>query len=241
MTDRADLLTAADWKVSTGFVLVGVFVLASVVSGVVVGAARSVDLGQPAMTWVVGGAVCAVYVAVLLVLWGLARHKHLSVSEAYGMRPAPAAEVFGIAMGVGLIGQTVSIAWGIATQLLGLKLSGWDTDLTRILPATPLGITFLAVATVMLAPLAEEMVFRGVLFSSTAHEWGVVWGVVVSSVVFGLIHFLPHAIPPVTVFGMMLALVFLRTRSLWVAVATHAAFNAIALTLAYTVRAAGRL
>lgn len=241
MTDRGDSLTAARWNVSTGLALVGVFVLASVASGMAVGAARSAHVGQPALTWVVGGAVCGVYLVILLVLWALARYKHLSIAEAYGMRPAPAAEVFGIAMGVGLLGQIVSIAWGITTRLLGLKLPGWDSDPTRLLPATPLGISLLVVATVVLAPLAEEMVFRGVLFSSTAREWGAVWGVVASSAVFGLIHFIPHAIPPVTVFGMMLAVVFLRTRSLWVAIATHAAFNAIALTLAYTVRAAGRL
>jgi membrane protease YdiL (CAAX protease family) len=81
---------------------------------------------------------------------------------------------------------------------------------------------------VVAAPVLEELLFRGALI----HRWGSCWNgraaVVVSSVLFGLLHANWLGIG---MFGLVLALLYLQTRSLWLAIAVHAFNNAVAATL----------
>jgi hypothetical protein len=115
-----------------------------------------------------------------------------------------------------------------ADEEQGLVPDGWDPE-----RAAPFVANFVVVAVV--APIVEELVYRGVGIAVTAGRVGVPAAVAVTSLAFGLAHGLVVALPILTLFGVVLALVRLRTRSLYPAVALHAAFNAIALTLAVTV------
>ncbi|MBE9158678.1 CPBP family intramembrane metalloprotease [Nodosilinea sp. LEGE 06152] len=78
---------------------------------------------------------------------------------------------------------------------------------------------------VVVAPITEEFIFRGVLL----HRWGVKWGVrpaiVLTSVLFGVLH---SNLIGLFVFGVVMSLLYLSTRSLLVPMAAHAINNAIA-------------
>lgn len=78
---------------------------------------------------------------------------------------------------------------------------------------------------VVVAPIAEEFIFRGVLL----HRWGTKWGVgpaiFLTSVLFGLLH---ANVIGLFVFGVVMALLYLSTRSLIVPIVAHAINNAIA-------------
>ncbi|PSN12484.1 CPBP family intramembrane metalloprotease [filamentous cyanobacterium CCT1] len=77
----------------------------------------------------------------------------------------------------------------------------------------------------VVAPITEEFIFRGVLL----HRWGVKWGVrpaiVLTSVLFGVLH---SNLIGLFVFGVVMSLLYLSTRSLLVPMAAHAINNAIA-------------
>ena len=75
---------------------------------------------------------------------------------------------------------------------------------------------------VVAAPVVEEVLFRGVLLHRWARRWGTTTGVVASSALFALLHqeWLGHWL-----FGVALCAVYLRTRSLWLPIAAHAANN----------------
>jgi membrane protease YdiL (CAAX protease family) len=78
----------------------------------------------------------------------------------------------------------------------------------------------------VIAPLVEELLFRGVLHRTLAHRLGIPLGTLCSSCVFGAVHGNLLAGVPVAILGAILALELERTGSIWTCVALHAAFNA---------------
>lgn len=85
---------------------------------------------------------------------------------------------------------------------------------------------FLMLVGVIAAPVVEEVLFRGILLHRWARRWGTTTGVVASSALFALLHqeWLGHWL-----FGVALCAVYLRTRSLWLPIAAHAANNFVFL------------
>lgn len=79
---------------------------------------------------------------------------------------------------------------------------------------------------VVAAPLTEELVFRGVLLRRWMHRWGPLWGIGLSSLAFGALH---HDLLGSTLFGVVMSVLYLHTRSLWIPIACHALNNGIAI------------
>jgi uncharacterized protein len=81
---------------------------------------------------------------------------------------------------------------------------------------------------VILAPLAEEFFFRGVLLHRFATKWGITAGILVSSALFGLAHVNIHSIA-IGVSFIFIAIVYLKFPSLLVPITYHAVHNLIAV------------
>ena len=93
----------------------------------------------------------------------------------------------------------------------------------------------LGVMSVLLAPLLEEMFFRGVLFralrqalGSDASRYSTALAVVISAVLFALAHGEPLQFAGLAFLGVVLAVLVQRTARLVPSVITHASFNAVA-------------
>lgn len=121
------------------------------------------------------------------------------------------------------------LLWGVVFMLaVGVVLE----PLLGLLPAPPSQIygtgfwTILAV--VVLAPLFEELICRGVVLESLRSRFGVIgaWGL--SSLFFGVIHLQPQLMVNALFMGMILGYVAIRTGSLWSAIILHAINNSIA-------------
>jgi membrane protease YdiL (CAAX protease family) len=93
------------------------------------------------------------------------------------------------------------------------------------------GIGF-AIATgillIVIAPVAEEIFFRGFLYQAFRNSFGVWPGAVLSGLVFGVIHFEFFKLVQLAILGVILALLFERTRSLWPPIMLHAINNTLA-------------
>jgi uncharacterized protein len=88
--------------------------------------------------------------------------------------------------------------------------------------------------TCLLAPLAEEVFFRGLLFPVLRSRWGTAAGVVVTGALFSLVHASgspPEALIVLFVLGAGLCLLYLRTGSLLPCIGLHALNNAIAFAV----------
>ncbi len=87
------------------------------------------------------------------------------------------------------------------------------------------------VAVVVLAPVAEELLFRGVLLRGLKERLGIVASAVISGFVFSAYHLDPVGFLPRFEIGIVLALLAWKSGSLWPAIAFHAANNALTMTL----------
>jgi membrane protease YdiL (CAAX protease family) len=110
----------------------------------------------------------------------------------------------------------------------GLVPDEWDPD-----RAAPFLANFLVVVAV--APFVEELAYRGLGFAAVRSAWGSTAAILITSVAFGLAHGLVVALPILAIFGLVLAVVRQRARSVYPAMVLHAVFNGIALIAAVTV------
>jgi CAAX protease family protein len=110
----------------------------------------------------------------------------------------------------------------------GLVPDEWDSG-----RAAPFVANFVVVAS--LGPFVEELTYRGLGFAVTRDRLGVWPAVAITAVYFGLAHGLLIALPVLTIFGVVLAVVRERTQSLYPAVLLHAIFNGMAVLLSVTV------
>ncbi|MBL8938347.1 MAG: CPBP family intramembrane metalloprotease [Archangium sp.] len=111
-------------------------------------------------------------------------------------------------------------------------LDVFDTSkLLATATTTPLEQVALVVAVVMLAPVAEELLFRGVLVQGLTERLGIVASAVMSGFIFSAYHLDPVGFLPRFEIGIVLALVVWKSGSLWPVIAAHAANNALATVL----------
>jgi membrane protease YdiL (CAAX protease family) len=108
----------------------------------------------------------------------------------------------------------------------GLTPSGWNSH-----HAAQFVASFLAIA--VLAPIVEELTFRG-LGVSLLEQWGRWFAIVAVGLLFGLAHGLVEGLPILVVLGSALAWLRLETRSVYPGILLHATFNALTLILSVT-------
>ena len=99
---------------------------------------------------------------------------------------------------------------------------------------SPFAKTLFAIGGGVLAPIGEEVYFRGFIYNCLKHRFTVPLSIVLSGAIFAAIHISPLAIPVIFLMGMFLALVYEKTKSLWVTILMHAVNNSIIFIWAAT-------
>lgn len=112
-----------------------------------------------------------------------------------------------------------------ASREQGLEPAHWE-------PSKALPFALNAAVIVLVAPLAEEMTYRG-LGLAVLLRFGPVAAVVVSAIAFAGAHGLVEGFPSLFLFGVVIAIVRLRSGSVFPGMLFHATFNGIALALAF--------
>lgn len=130
------------------------------------------------------------------------------------------------ALGYGAVGGALAILVQTASALLPIPKS---------LPIdqyfnTPAGAYLMAIFGVSLAPLVEELFFRGFLYPVIARKWGMAISVAITALAFALIHEsqLAHAWAPLLLLwcvGLVLTGVRARTRSVGAGFCIHVGYN----------------
>jgi uncharacterized protein len=166
------------------------------------------------------------------VVWLLRRRGH-RFTELVGAH-RPLGRLVGLGLGVGLltwIGSTVVVAVLVA-------ISGSDRApeqaLTGSLSDGPLQLLLAIVAAVVLAPIAEELLFRGLLHRALRRRQRLPVATAISSLAFAVVHVdvalsQPLALVGLTIVGAALAVAYERTGSLVVPVVMHAVYNGVAI------------
>ena len=177
-------------------------------------------------TWsaaVAGAVVYAVILGVVLALCaGRSRRALLALR-----RPASWPRALGLGLAV-IVGAFVLLA-----ALEPLLHAGEEQGLTpsewRPSRAPAFAANFVVV--VLVAPVVEELTFRGLGYS-LLERFGRYTAIAAIGIAFGLTHGLIAALPILSIFGAGLAYLRARTRSVYPGILVHSIFNALALTLA---------
>jgi membrane protease YdiL (CAAX protease family) len=157
--------------------------------------------------------------------------------------------LFGIATAIPVIGLTAVVANALILVFHEIPESP--------LPATGVatGLVIQLIAGAVIAPLAEEAVFRGFAISAWQRTVGEGGALVRATLLFALAHVitvsggsLPEVLGLIAVgfatripVGLALGWLFLRTRSIWAPLGLHMAFNGILLILAEVAKASGSI
>ncbi|NND05768.1 MAG: CPBP family intramembrane metalloprotease [Saprospiraceae bacterium] len=128
------------------------------------------------------------------------------------------------------------VSYGLDILMLDL-VNTWNTAFVEdvleveILSADQsAGINILTfILAVVMAPLMEELVFRGLILQRLMVKYGPTSAIWASSLLFGLLHF--DALFSASLFGVVMCLFFLKTKNLWVPIFVHWTNNATVLGL----------
>ncbi|SHG52335.1 CPBP family intramembrane glutamic endopeptidase [Massilia sp. CF038] len=131
-----------------------------------------------------------------------------------------AARTLGWGAGAGLAAAGCALAY-----LFGLATFA---DADNAGSTTLLAPYSLFVLTVILAPLFEEFIFRGLIFAGMRRSTGLLPSVALSAALFAIVH-PPVSMLPVFGLGVATALAYDRTRSLLAAMLVHAIYNGAVL------------
>jgi uncharacterized protein len=135
-----------------------------------------------------------------------------------------------------------AVAWLGATVVsaivvFGLEQLGMPVDPQAAEQALALVDPWIAVlAIVVLAPIAEEIFFRGVVFNAWLREAGPRVAYIGSAALFAVIHLSLVAVLPIFLLGLALAWVYRRTGNLLAPIAMHAVVNGISVGVALLIR-----
>jgi membrane protease YdiL (CAAX protease family) len=88
-----------------------------------------------------------------------------------------------------------------------------------------LGLVGFVFVVAVAAPLGEELFFRGFVFNVLRYRFDVTAAVWLSAALFAVLHVSVKNFIPILVIGVLLARLYLRTRSLWSCVVMHGTFN----------------
>ncbi|MBS1173881.1 MAG: abortive infection protein [Burkholderiaceae bacterium] len=115
---------------------------------------------------------------------------------------------------------------GVVHQLLGWPESDFMAKMALVGSPVVLILT-VAVA----APIFEELVFRGFMYSGFERSLGAIPAVLLTSAIFAMMHFQynHYELLHIFVLGLVLAWARMRTQSLWTPIAMHAVNNGLAI------------
>lgn len=140
----------------------------------------------------------------------------------------------GLAIGVPtwVVAMLVAGLIALAYQAITGSPPEGDQMVLELIGRIPPAVAFVAVG--VLAPVGEELFFRGTVFNAWEREYGMQRALVGSALLFAAIHLVDGAwlaFAPILVVGLVLGVAYARTRSLPMTIGIHASFNIISTAL----------
>lgn len=177
------------------------------------------------------------YAIILPCIWILHRFHQLSIHPKYLIGKLPSRDrwlfLCGIAIAICLFSWGIDLLFFYSLSLFSPTLAVSLVNFLYNPPANTSAFPVLAyllnvISLVVVAPVTEEFIFRGILIHRWAMKWGVSPAILVSAIFFGLAHIVPLG---ATIFGILTTLLYFKTRTLIVPAIAHAMNNAATIIL----------
>lgn len=197
--------------------LLGVFLAATVLSSLFVGTLQKAGL----LSLGLGTFVAYLIQFVLTIAFALAQR----------MRRMPKGEA-GLKFSLSRVDFTV-ILWGVivvmATGIVIEPLLSLLPDVYMEALSSLMGRGgWMMLTSIVLAPILEEILFRGIVQDSLTYKYGPLRGILLGAAVFGIVHIIPQQVINAFLIGLVLGYIYYRTRSLIPVMVIHCVNNAIA-------------
>lgn len=194
--------------------------------------AAALVLGEGELT--LGGAIVLItstQISLLLISWAFVFRRD-AVAFAMPLFGSNRLRALGAGIGWGALAWIAASALTFAMVVL-LERLGVEPELQVAEQAiAALNPVLIVLAVVVLAPVAEEIFFRGVAFNAWLAERGRRFAYIGSAALFAVIHVSLVSVLPIFLLGLALAWVYRRTASLVAPIAMHATVNGISVTIA---------
>ena len=136
----------------------------------------------------------------------------------------------GIGCGLLIASYMIILIHNLILNSLGVETQGDEISKLFELLDTP--VWFFIVGAI-LAPLVEEIFFRGFLFQGFRARYGWAAGMLLSSAIFAIAHLDPVSLLPTFILGNLLAYLYHRSNSIWPGVILHVLVNTFGLVSVY--------
>jgi hypothetical protein len=175
-----------------------------------------------------GLSVTVLELLLLVPVWWLAVRKPGVGWRDLGLRGF-GGRALGLGCGLMILSYFFNLIYSVILSQFGLQM---QADLTPMLAEldSPWLLLFGAV---VVAPIVEEIFFRGFLFAGLRGRYGWQKAALLSAAFFAVVHLQPTAIVPIFLLGLIFAYLYERSGSIWPAVLMHVSSNALALGAAY--------
>ncbi len=122
--------------------------------------------------------------------------------------------------------------WVYATYIVpGVELQADLVAILKALDASMMGMVLKVMAIAILAPLIEELLFRGYLQTALMDKMNHHMAIWLAAFIFAVIHLQPMAIPGLMLLGAAFGYIYHRTGSLKTCILLHMANNGLALAV----------
>jgi membrane protease YdiL (CAAX protease family) len=178
----------------------------------------------------------------VLIWWGLIlgpillslRFRGFKLGSVFGVDKMPVGR--SVLLGVSLLVSALPMVFAVdylASVLLKVNPSTDAQEVIRIFENSSTGAQRIPIIllAVVIAPVAEELAFRGYLYGVIKRYFGAVPALVLSGILFALIHLNLPSFFPLLVLASVFALAYELSGSLLVPMTMHALFNALSLIL----------
>ena len=164
------------------------------------------------------------------VVWFMGARRAVSPARALGLVMPRTSLGMSAALALGALAASIlaTFLYGLVVDSLGLEsLRPPEIEDGTIFPGIGILLTLQALAVV--TPLSEEVLFRGFVLRGLLPSIGSGPAVVASSLLFSVLHLEPQVMIPISITGLALGLLYVRTGSVWPCIAAHAGQNTLAL------------
>lgn len=180
-------------------------------------------------TWLSGGGdklftenallSASLFLSALLMIWHLITFGYVKISSRIFSEVTPS-----------ILAKTVALIFGsmyvLNVAMEWIALPDFMEDTFMELSDEPMAV----VAMALLAPIVEEMMFRGAIQGYLMRRCSNAWtGIIVTALIFGAIHMNPQQVVYATLLGIIFGWIYYRTRSLLPVIAGHVLNNSIAV------------
>jgi membrane protease YdiL (CAAX protease family) len=139
-------------------------------------------------------------------------------------------ETMGIGCGLLIAAYSIIIVHNLILYFLGVDTQG--EEIMKIFAELESPVWFFIVG-VLMAPIVEEVFFRGFLFQGFRQKYGWIAAGLLSSAIFAVAHLDPVALIPTFILGCVLAYVYHRSNSVWPGVILHFLVNGMSFCATY--------